>query len=192
MIIIGSCSHKLNRYLTFWGGKNLVPILKGMSSRQEVVKPAKNKIIEPPHDKTNKMACAPSEDSDQPGQPPSLIRIFAVCMKKAWVLSYPMSAQRRLWSDWADAQADLSLRWVHSLFVGFVVRRLIYFHNIYMYHKNTKHTVYRHQKKNWCNYLITWTMVYGVVCSGLTLLSTIFQSYHDAVWLRQGAHNAPS
>ena len=25
-----------------------------------------------------------------------------------------------------------------------------------------------------------------VVVSGLTLLSTIFQSYHDGVWLRQG------
>ena len=33
---------------------------------------------EPHRDKTNKMACAPSEDSDQPGHPPSLIRIFAV------------------------------------------------------------------------------------------------------------------
>ena len=33
----------------------------------------------PCHDKTNKMACAPSEDSDQPGLPPSLIRVFAVC-----------------------------------------------------------------------------------------------------------------
>ena len=80
--------------------------------------------------KTNKMACAPSEDSDQPGHLPSLIRVFAVHMKKAWVLryplspqrrlavhmkkarvlSYPLSAQRRLWSDWADAQADLNLR----------------------------------------------------------------------------------
>ena len=28
--------------------------------------------------------------------PPSLIRVFAVRMKKAWVLSYQMSAQRRL------------------------------------------------------------------------------------------------
>ena len=46
--------------------------------------------------------CAPSEDSDQPGYPPSLIRVFAVRMKKPWVLSYPLSAQRRLWSDWAD------------------------------------------------------------------------------------------
>ena len=68
--------------------------------------------------------CAPSEDSDQPGYPPSLIRIFTVRMKKAWVLSYPFSTQRRLWSDWANAQADLSLCWAHSHFVGFVMKRL--------------------------------------------------------------------
>ena len=37
--------------------------------------------------------------------PPSLISVFAVRMKKAWVLNYQLSAQRRLWSDWADAQA---------------------------------------------------------------------------------------
>ena len=35
----------------------------------------------PPHDKTNEMTCAPSEDSDQPGHPPSLIRVFAVRSK---------------------------------------------------------------------------------------------------------------
>ena len=40
-------------------------------------------LFEPPHDKTNKMTCAPSEDSDQPGHSPSLIRVFAVRMKKA-------------------------------------------------------------------------------------------------------------
>ena len=68
--------------------------------------------------------CAPSEDLDQPGHPPCLIRAFAVRMKKGWVLSYPLSAQRRLWSDWADAQADLSLRWAHSHIVGFVMRWL--------------------------------------------------------------------
>ena len=28
-------------------------------------------------------------------------------------------------SDWADAQADLSLRWAHNHFVGFVMWRLI-------------------------------------------------------------------
>ena len=61
-----------------------------------------NKENEPPHDKTNKMACAPSQDSEQPWHPPSQIRVFAVRMKKAWVLSYPLSAQRRRYSDWAE------------------------------------------------------------------------------------------
>ena len=28
--------------------------------------------------------------------------------------------------DWADAQADLSLRWAHTHFVGFVMSRLNY------------------------------------------------------------------
>ena len=46
-------------------------------------------------------------------------------MKKAWVLSYPLSAQQCLWSDWVDAQDDLSLRWAHSHFVGFVMSWLI-------------------------------------------------------------------
>ena len=72
------------------------------------------------------MACAPRDDTDQPGHPPSLIRVFAVCMRKAWVLSYPLSAQRRHWSDWADAKADQSLRWAHSHFAGFAMRRLIF------------------------------------------------------------------
>ena len=48
---------------------------------------------EPPHEKTNKMSSTPSEDSDQPGHPPSLIRVFAVRMKKGWILSYALSAQ---------------------------------------------------------------------------------------------------
>ena len=55
--------------------------------------------------KTYKMACAPSKDSDQTGHSPSLIRVFAVRMKKAWVLSY--------------AQADLSLRFAHMPFCWF-------------------------------------------------------------------------
>ena len=61
------------------------------------------------------MACTPSEYSDQPRHLPSLITVFAVGMKKAWVLSYPLSAQRRLRSDWTDAQANLSRHLVQSL-----------------------------------------------------------------------------
>ena len=38
-------------------------------------------------------------------------------MKKAWVLSYPLSAQWRLWSDWADAGYKLILlRRLYCLF----------------------------------------------------------------------------
>ena len=51
-------------------------------------------------------------------------------MKKPWVLIYPLSTQRRLWPDWADAQVDLSLRWVHTHFVGFVMLRLSYRKNL--------------------------------------------------------------
>ena len=78
--------------------------------------------IEPHRDKANKMACAPSEDSDQPGHPPSLIRVFDVRLKKARMLSYPLSGQRRLWTDWEDAQADLSLRWAHMPFLSVLSR----------------------------------------------------------------------
>ena len=53
-------------------------------------------LFEPSHDKTNKVACAPSKDSDQPGHPTSLIRVFTVRTEKHWVLSYPLSAQQRL------------------------------------------------------------------------------------------------
>ena len=56
------------------------------------------------------MACAKAQISL--GIRP-LTRVFAVRMKKVWVLSYSLNVQRRLWSDWADAQADLSLRWAH-------------------------------------------------------------------------------
>ena len=49
----------------------------------------------------------------------SLIRVFAVCMKKHWALNYLFSAQWRLWSDWVDAHADLSLCWAHMSFCWF-------------------------------------------------------------------------
>ena len=52
--------------------------------------------FELPHDKTSKMSCARSKDSDQPGRPPSLIRVYIVRMKKHWALNYLLSAQRRL------------------------------------------------------------------------------------------------
>ena len=88
--------------------------------------------------KPTKRNAAPSEDSDQPGHPPILIRVFTVRMKKAWVLIYPLSAQRRLWSDWVDAQVDLSLRWAHSHFVDFVVSRLKWYSRLLFFHSSAQ------------------------------------------------------
>ena len=95
-----------------------LPLINGLTFDQLI-------RFEPHRDKTNKMACAPSEASDQPGHPPNLIRVFTVRLKKARILSYTLSAQRRLWSDWADAQADLSPRWAHIHVVGLVTMRFI-------------------------------------------------------------------
>ena len=80
---------------------------------------------EPRHDRTNKMTVRPAKTQISLGIRP-IWSVFAVRMKKAWVLSYPLSALQRLWSDWANAQADLSRRWAHTHFVGFVTSRLIY------------------------------------------------------------------
>ena len=96
---------------------------------------------------------APSEDSDQPGHPPSLIRVFAVSMKKPWVISYLLSTHQRLCSDWADVQADLSLRWAHTHFVGFVMSLLIYHIGKQLIHAVSPepllyaHTVYKTPEK---------------------------------------------
>ena len=53
-----------------------VPELEEVSPKSNTVHTTKTFV--PPHDKTNKMACAPSEDSDQPGHSPSLTSVFAV------------------------------------------------------------------------------------------------------------------
>ena len=63
--------------------------LSGLSGEEQCIQQNK---VEPPHDKTNKMICGPGEDSGQPGHPPSLIRVFALRMKKYSVLTYPCSA----------------------------------------------------------------------------------------------------
>ena len=66
---------------------------------------------EPWHDKTNKVTVRPAKTQISLGIRP-VWSVYSVRMKKAWVLSYPLSPQRRLWS-W---------RLAHSHFVGFVCR----------------------------------------------------------------------
>ena len=86
------------------------------------------------------MACAPSKDPDQPGHLPSLIRVFAVRMQKAWVLSYPMSAQQRLirlgWClGWSKSSLGAqSFCWfchatAHMVMVSFFLQQENYWHS---------------------------------------------------------------
>lgn len=81
----------------------------------------------PRHNITNKVAYALKKDSDQPGYPPSLIRVFAVRMELGYNLRYPLRAKQRLFSDWANAHAYLSLHQAHyATYVGFVLSQLMY------------------------------------------------------------------
>ena len=50
--------------------------------------------------------CAPNADTNQPAHPRNLIRVFVIRMKKlhSW---FPKCAHRRIWSEWANAQADI-------------------------------------------------------------------------------------
>ena len=53
-------------------------------------------LIELQHDKTNKMTCAPSEPAHQPGHQPSLMRVFAVRLKKLWLLCLPTECTAKI------------------------------------------------------------------------------------------------
>ena len=79
----------------------------------------------PEHDKTNKMTFVACENSDEPGHPISLIRVFADRMMKPFNDCLSKSAQRRLISDWAESKADLSLRF-------FTMLHIIYKNEIYI------------------------------------------------------------
>ena len=81
-------------------------------------------LFEPWHDKTNKVTVRPAKTQISLGICPVWSE-SSLCTQ--WVAKDPsfLQADSKDWSDWADAQADLSLRWAHTHFVGFVVSRLI-------------------------------------------------------------------
>ena len=80
--------------------------------------------FEPPRDKTNKVSVRPAKTQISLGIRP----VWSESLLSAWRKLGPLATHwvhSEDWSDWADAQADLSLRWVHSHIAGFVTRRLI-------------------------------------------------------------------
>ena len=80
---------------------------------------------EPRHDKTNNVVVRPAKTQISLGMRP-VWSVFAVRLMGSSGSKVSSCGQWRLWSDWTDAQADLSFRWAHSHFVGFVMSRLIW------------------------------------------------------------------
>ena len=70
-------------------------------------------IYGPQHQKMYLRPGAPSEDSNQPAHPRSLIRVFVVRLWKLCLIANQKCTQWRFWSDCANAQSDLNLRWAH-------------------------------------------------------------------------------
>ena len=74
-------------------------------------------IIEPAHDKTNKMTRLPGKNQINMGIRPVWL-VFAVHSMGCKELRF-LRVDSENWSDRADAQVDLSLRWVHMSFCWF-------------------------------------------------------------------------
>ena len=78
-------------------------------------------IYEPPHDKTNKMTVPPAKTQISLGIRPVWSE-SSLCVQWVAISQGPKLSscgQRRLWSDWADAQADLRLCGAHMPFCWF-------------------------------------------------------------------------
>ena len=76
-------------------------------------------LFQPPHDKTNKMTMHTTKTQISLGIRPVWSE-SSLCTQ--WIAKGPSVSpcgQRRLWSDWSDAQADLSLHWAHMAYCWF-------------------------------------------------------------------------
>ena len=72
--------------------------------------------IKPGHSISHKIVWAPNEDSNQHAHQYSLIKVFAGHSLGSLWSKASVGGRRRLRSDCANAQADLSLRWAHRQF----------------------------------------------------------------------------
>ena len=78
----------------------------------------RKKYFEPPHDKTNKIIFAPSEDSDQPEHPPSLTRVFAVRSVGSLGPNVASGGPKDSDQTWWMPRL-ICLRWAHRSFCSF-------------------------------------------------------------------------
>ena len=106
---------------------------------------------EPQHDKTNKMSVRPTKTQISLGICPVWSESSLSAWRKLGTLATHW-AHSEDWSDWANAQADLSLCWAHTYFCWFC------------------HVVAHMQVAAYCTWLLTWQAVshsfwgYGWCC----------------------------
>ena len=77
-------------------------------------------------------------------------------------------AHSKDWSDWADAQADLSLHWAHSHFVGYVMRWLSFYYNLQL-------PVKRHSGNKMLKQIYIWSFNTNLSCIRLTHLQMLIR-----------------
>ena len=65
-------------------------------------------------DKTYNKTCVTSKDSDQPIHSPSIARVLVYSSLNSLETVEGTCYQQRLWSDCTNAQADMSLCWLHK------------------------------------------------------------------------------
>ena len=79
--------------------------------------------FEPEQDKTNRMTCAPSKESDQPGTLPSLIRVSAVRLKKVgFLVTHKQHSEHSEQTCWMSRLIRVFTGGTGH-FVGFVILR---------------------------------------------------------------------
>ena len=98
-----------------------------MRTQVLVVRRTLTLLFEPQHDKPTKWHVRPANTQISPGIRPVWSE-SSLCAE--WVDKDPRFLpvdSRRLWSDWADAQADLSLRWTHKFIFCWFCRAAAHF-----------------------------------------------------------------
>ena len=124
--------------------------------------------------------CEHSEDSDQPGNSPSQTRVFAVRMKKAWVLSYLLGANSFCWFCHVAAQT-----WTHSQTATTAIEQPPHDHNAKQNKLNFDKKYMKLQNRNSASLTIfsrTFLEVLFVVTDGVMTFQAYSQVLCD-VWL---------
>ena len=140
--------------------------------------------FEPRHDKTNKMSVRPAKTQISMGNRPVRSE-SSLCAQ--WAAKDPsfLHADSEDWSDWADAKADLSLRWAHTHFVDFVMSRLICIiirHHYPPVTTSNDNCYSIHMGNNGCSWLLA--AVYSDIC----IRQCLIQSGWTVSWTENIGH----